>query len=535
MKKYNVVDLFAGAGGLSIGFDHTGNYKIVAAVEKNLNAKTTYLKNNHGVKMYDDVMTMDYQGLLSEYNEIDVVIGGPPCQGFSNANRKRSKLVNENNQLIKEYVRAVRELLPRAFVMENVKMLKSDTHRFYYTKDDEAEDLLGKYSIPSDDRCIDLLPEGLGSDSLYHLCQDVEQFNRYVWSEPTYQILNILRRYTRNPRKFASIFAKNSNRINKACDELRSIEYKKNLENVRLSEEIEKYSHAEYGNPIPETLSNLLNSMVSIQQAFLHIQELHDKKVYFEVIRENGIKIQVKSYSICDYIKKILESYQYKMVSGILNAAEFGVPQKRQRFILIGIRGVDDTTLSLPKGSFVPETFRTVRDAIGDLESIAIRYKTTDQPELLKKKNHSGPLAKELCDTFVIHNHVITKTREIALSRFAALKEGQNFHDLDTSMKDTYTDVSKTQKTIYQRLKYDEPSGTVLNVRKSMWIHPTINRAVSIREAARLQTFPDSYVFYGTKDAQYQQIGNAVPPLMGRAIAEKIASLLDKWSEKNTS
>ena len=70
-------------------------------------------------------------------------------------------------------------------------------------------------------------------------------------------------------------------------------------------------------------------------------------------------------------------------------------------------------------------------------------------------------------------------------------------------------------------------AGTVLNVRKSMWIHPTLDRAVSIREAARLQTFPDSYVFCGTKDAQYQQIGNAVPPILGRAIAEKILSLLN--------
>ena len=61
-----------------------------------------------------------------------------------------------------------------------------------------------------------------------------------------------------------------------------------------------------------------------------------------------------------------------------------------------------------------------------------------------------------------------------------------------------------------------------------MWIHPTLDRAVSIREAARLQTFPDSYVFCGTKDAQYQQIGNAVPPILGRAIAEKILELLAK-------
>ena len=78
------------------------------------------------------------------------------------------------------------------------------------------------------------------------------------------------------------------------------------------------------------------------------------------------------------------------------------------------------------------------------------------------------------------------------------------------------------------RLKYDEPSGTVVNVRKSMWIHPELDRAISIREAARLQTFPDSFIFEGTKDSQYQQVGNAGPPCLAKAVAESIISILDQ-------
>ena len=114
------------------------------------------------------------------------------------------------------------------------------------------------------------------------------------------------------------------------------------------------------------------------------------------------------------------------------------------------------------------------------------------------------------------------------MERFKAIEQGGNFHSLDDSLKvNTYTDTSRTQNTIYQRLKYKDPSGTVLNVRKSMWIHPTLNRAVSIREAARLQTFPDSFVFCGTKDSQYQQVGNAVPPMLAKAIAEHLAKYLD--------
>jgi hypothetical protein len=94
-------------------------------------------------------------------------------------------------------------------------------------------------------------------------------------------------------------------------------------------------------------------------------------------------------------------------------------------------------------------------------------------------------------------------------------------------IEDTYTQPERTQNSIYLRLEYDKPSGTVTNVRKSMWIHPKLDRAISIRETARLQTFPDTFVIIGSKDSQYQQVGNAVPPLMAKAIAKKLAVLLE--------
>lgn len=65
-----------------------------------------------------------------------------------------------------------------------------------------------------------------------------------------------------------------------------------------------------------------------------------------------------------------------------------------------------------------------------------------------------------------------------------------------------------------------------------MWIHPELDRAISVREAARLQTFPDSFVFCGSKDKQYQQVGNAVPPIMAKAIAKKLAQQLNKYLQE---
>ena len=150
----------------------------------------------------------------------------------------------------------------------------------------------------------------------------------------------------------------------------------------------------------------------------------------------------------------------------------------------------------------------------------------------LESKENLSDLARTLRDSKILKNHMITNTTETAMDRFKALKQGENFHALNDSLKtNTYTDASRTQRTIYLRLNYDEPSGTVVNVRKSMWIHPTLDRAISVREAARLQTFPDSFVFCGTKDKQYQQVGNAVPPIMARAIADHLAKVLDNGTE----
>ena len=201
------------------------------------------------------------------------------------------------------------------------------------------------------------------------------------------------------------------------------------------------------------------------------------------------------------------------------------------RFVVIGIKRSISERIALPKGRFDEDEYRTVRDAISDLEDITpvISLEEDVSGINITKKENLGALATALRNTTTLHNHIITNTTDTAMERFRALKQGQNFHALDSALKtNTYTDVSRTQNTIYLRLNYDEPSGTVVNVRKSMWIHPVLDRAISVREAARLQTFPDSFVFCGSKDKQYQQVGNAVPPIMAKSIAKKLAQILTK-------
>ena len=216
--------------------------------------------------------------------------------------------------------------------------------------------------------------------------------------------------------------------------------------------------------------------------------------------------------------------------SKVLCAADYGAPQKRMRFVIVGIKKNISDKIALPNGSYDEDQYRTVRDAIEDLENVEpVTTLKEDIGIKLKKSKNISDLGLQLRNANMLRNHIITKTTDTAMERFKALKQGQNFHALDDTLKsNTYTDVSRTQNTIYLRLNYDEPSGTVVNVRKSMWIHPTRDRAISVREAARLQTFPDSFIFCGTKDKQYQQVGNAVPPIMAKAIAKKMAGVLSK-------
>ena len=228
-----------------------------------------------------------------------------------------------------------------------------------------------------------------------------------------------------------------------------------------------------------------------------------------------------------DYIKAILENepYNYILNEGTLNAIHYGAPQRRERFIIVGVKKDVNRKYIFPEVQFKEGEYRTVHDAISDIQDIEPATEVNGNYIELEPHPDAVGLEKELRGR-LLYNHITTATRTTAMERFKALKSGENFHDLDPALKTTYSNADRTQNTIYMRLKYNEPSGTVVNVRKSMWIHPELDRAISIREAARLQTFPDSFIFEGTKDSQYQQVGNAVPPYLARAIAESILAVL---------
>lgn len=530
--KYSVIDLFSGAGGLSLGFLQTQKFDIKVAFENNPNMQETYRRNHPNVDVRGDVCTADYGEIQRKYGTIDVVIGGPPCQGFSNANRQKNHAISQNNMLVKQYIRAILELQPKAFVMENVSMLRSDVHRFYLDKSDKELIERGAYDIPMTDTKLVLLEQEYFFDGAERIVQSYEDICSYIWPEEHYAALNVIYKATKNPRKLIDALAKHQKEL--------LLYAKKHITDIpdgiiesRSSKAFSAVTNFFNGLLPANDLRASIEPAIMIQRMLSKAKEIFDNHLVVDEYRHDGDLVAIiRSYAVFDYLKAILgaEPNSYVINADVLCAANYGAPQKRKRFVVMGIKKSLTDEVKLPLGSFIEENYRTVRDAISDLEDVrTVTEVSEDIGTPIEPLTEISDLGRALRDTTSLHNHIITNTREAAMQRFKALKQGQNFHALDDSLKkNTYTDISRTQNTIYLRLDYDKPSGTVVNVRKSMWVHPVLDRAVSVREAARLQTFPDSFIFYGTKDKQYQQVGNAVPPIMAKSIAKKLAQQLKK-------
>lgn len=527
---YKVVDLFAGAGGLSLGFEQTKKYDIKVAFENNPEMQATYRLNHPDTDVRGDVCTADYTAIQEQYGAIDVVIGGPPCQGFSNANRQKNHTVNKNNMLVKQYVRAIVELQPKAFVMENVSMLKSQVHRFYLERGDE--ELIKKYNIRVRETPLHFIDAQYMFDGILNIIQNRQEAERHLWPDTHFSELNIIYKAAKNIEKLEKALTKHQRKLMNIAEIHIGLE----IENPIIAADHGAFQAVRdyYDGTIALTdLEALIEPAIMFQKMLIRACEIIDNNIVIDRFEQvNGVTAIIRSFAVFDYLKAVLGSEEngYIIDSKVLCAADYGAPQKRMRFVVIGIKKSISEKIALPVGSFDEEHFRTVREAISDLEDVEPVVDIADDVGIpLGEKTGLGMLEQSLRNAAVLRNHIITETTDTAMQRFKKIKQGKNFHSLDEALKtNTYTDVSRTQNTIYLRLNYDEPSGTVVNVRKSMWIHPTLDRAISVREAARLQTFPDSFVFCGSKDKQYQQVGNAVPPIMAKSIAKKLASILNK-------
>lgn len=202
----------------------------------------------------------------------------------------------------------------------------------------------------------------------------------------------------------------------------------------------------------------------------------------------------------------------YSITHGILNAKDFGVPQDRSRFFLLA--NLDTTPLKMPSAN--TEKPITVAEAIGDLPKLTngasfdlLRYRCPAKSSFAKRMRRRKQLST---------NHHVTRNAPYVVRRYAHIPQGGNWENIPSRLMRNYKDRSRCHTGIYHRLRKHAPSVVIGNYRKNMLIHPEQDRGLSVREAARLQSFPDSFKFCGSIGFQQQQVGNAVPPLLAESV-----------------
>ena len=404
----NVVELFAGAGGMGLGFlnalgaDGRG-YRIAGSAEIHpIYAQT--LRQNHAYMEHAGLTPRDTTpsecvpmdlcspsvrkrlgAAARERGDVDVVIGGPPCQGFSSANRNSWSSSNPNNRLVDAFMDCVGQLNPRVLLMENVQGI--------------------------------------------------------LWT------------------------------------------------------------------PRDRTAAGP---------------------------------------SVATHVLKRLERMGYLVFPKLLDAVWYGAPQNRNRFFLLGIhkdvgyRPQDFGTWGpFPKPTHGPGTgkaFVTVRDAIRDLPRLANGDDTaecayTSDPAQLQRNAFLRAM-RTGAPADMVWDHITSRHADYVIERYKRIPQGKNWEAVRELMTN-YADVDRTHSNIYRRLAWSEPAITMGHYRKSMIIHPSQHRGLSLREAARLQSFPDWFRFAGAEDGsltgglihKQQQLANAVCPSVTKAVAEFILNL----------
>jgi len=239
--------------------------------------------------------------------------------------------------------------------------------------------------------------------------------------------------------------------------------------------------------------------------------------------------------SIFNQTKAKIEKLGYQILNEnnlIFNAADYGVPQTRRRMILIGTK-IKNFKFELPKIEFFSDDnlfskknkYRTVKDAISDLPKITDNWRIDEcEYSLSKNLNDFQKLMRKKTNG-TVKNNICRMTNDRAKKVFKEMKQGSKYMDLPKDIRRILPFREDIFADRLKRLINNKPSWTVIahiGMDGYMYIHPTETRTLSVREAARLQSFPDDFVFLGTQMETYHQVGNAVPVLLAEAVAKSI-------------
>lgn len=369
--SYKVIDLFAGVGGLSYGFEHDPDFEVVAANEILKPMATAYHLNNPNVKVYNrdikDLSINDFEKDLGlKKGDIDVIVGGPPCQAYSTVGKR---LIDDpRGKLFQEYFRVLTEVMPKVFVFENVK------------------------------------------------------------------------------------------------------------------------------------------GMLSMMKG-----------------------------ELIDTVISLFESIGYEVQYKVLNAADYGAPQIRERVIIIGTLEHGKTFIypepthseNAQKSSLLASQLKpwvTLGEAIGDLPSLKSGQSATKY--LQPPQNDYQKLMRVNCGS-ELTEHSCPKNGDHLVKLMEALPEGGSPKDIPEELR-----PKSGFGNTYCRLWWNKPSTTITRnlgtPSSSRCIHPRDPRPLTTREGARLQGFPDDYIFFGSRSEKNLQIGNAVPTFLSKAIMESVKDFLNR-------
>lgn len=199
----------------------------------------------------------------------------------------------------------------------------------------------------------------------------------------------------------------------------------------------------------------------------------------------------------------------------LLNAVDHGVPQRRTRLFIVGSR--HGIPYEFPQQSNARKV--TVANAIGDLPNLRSGASANVLPYFRPAYNR---YAREMRGSSnAVCGNLVTNNAPHILRRYAHVPPGGNWENIPKRLMQDYADVQRCHTGIYRRLHPNKPSVVIGNFRKNMLIHPSEDRGLSVREAARLQGIPDPFRFTGSIGFQQQQVGNMVPPLLAQSVFEQ--------------
>ena len=242
------------------------------------------------------------------------------------------------------------------------------------------------------------------------------------------------------------------------------------------------------------------------------------KAIVIENVR--GIVTSNNGYAK-DRIYEIFESRGYSVNHRILSASDYGVPQRRQRNFFVMVK--DGEKFDFDKLVKVSEEV-TVEDAIGEL--YLHEDNSTNEPFYLSEEPKTEYRKYVRAKDGGVPNHEVRYPAEKVQHRISFVPQGGNWQDVPEELWPT--DRKNRHSSAYKRLDVNQPSCTIdTGNNHSNYFHPLYNRIPTVREAARLQSFPDDFVFLGNRSEQYRQVGNAVPPLLAKVIAIQLKEVID--------